>query len=656
MRGVMISKISLRLVLLVSAFVAPGVHADTAVENPFLAIYSEKSPVLTWANGDGRLEIGFLNKSEGIYSKNLSYLSGSVYDQTLYFQDTSDFKFYAKHGEALRGRMVVRNKFRVAEPESIGRISDSTVKIGDAPSEGSHSHYVGKLFLWIREAWLDVCLNKALGLKMDSQHYFKFGLFPFSVGRGISLGDAYLTSPGAVGFFSSNVIDQFAFGTLFHGEMGTKALEYDVYFALLRNASGSYKDVTAKTFERDFTRANPYRGFGQLNVLLATRLIGTIKNPLCTPGSLRLEPYAVFNHDPEQKIEFEADAASKFATVGFATEYEGEKYSWGIEGAVNLGHQDVRAWDRNEIKLVNRDGAAVFEYTKVYQGDPSVSGTKKALVTSANKTAVANGGAGQNLNGQEIGNSGLYNAVDRFTNAYTNKYKGAMFVGDFIANVRKNVKIATSVAYASGDVNPNRDQLNMGDSNMDGDYQGFIPFQSNYSGRSVASLFFLGTGRIVRPLNTAPTPSERDSFADVTSGFTNIILYGVGSDMLVNVYGRKSRLRPNILFGWQAITTNGFDAVLKKTTDKPADRYLGFEANFFGEIEFMKNLKGFLVTGIFFPGGHFKDIKGKPVTSDQVDLLSKKNVCSDDLFDPNNLPLVNNKKAFIINLGLEYSF
>lgn len=609
---------------------------------------------MTWANGLGRLEIGYLNKSEAFYASNLAALSGSYYDQWLYFQDTSDLKFYVKHGDIIRSRMVIRNKFRVAEPESLGRVSDSTIKIADAGAEGNHGHYVGKLFFWIREAWFEVCLNKILNLDMQSKHYFKLGLFPFSVGRGISLGDAYLTSPGVVGFYSSNVIDQYAFGSLLHGELGHPNIEYDVYFALLRNMSGSFKDVTAKVFDKDFDRRSPYRGFGQMNFLFASRIIGTIKNPLCTPGVARIEPYVMINHDPEQKLEFDSDASSKLATVGLAWEYEGQKYSWGIEAAANFGHQHVRAWDRNEIKLVNRDSVASFEYTKVNQGN--APGAKKALVTDANKSAVASGTAGAAENGQEIGSSGLYNAVDRFNDAYNNKYKGAMIVADFTAAVRSNVKISTAVAYASGDQNPNRDQLAIGDSNIDGDYQGFIPFQSNYAGRTVVSAFFLGAGRIARPLNTTPSTSNKDRVAAVDSGFTNIVLYGFGSDMLVNIWSKKSRMRPNILFGWQATPSKKFDLTTKKDLDEEANKYLGFEMNIFSELEFTKNLKGFLVTGIFFPGTHFREIKGKPITSDQKELLDKAPICGDDLFDRNNLPLLNNKKAFLLNIGLEYSF
>lgn len=646
----------IKAIIFVALFSGFKLISDSSVDYEKLVsdTYSKDSLSLIWADGAGQLDIGYLNRSEGFYSRGTSYLSDSLFDQQSYFQNTSDLKFYVKQGDALRSRLVIRNKFRVAEPESIGKISDSSIKLADAPTEGTHSHYLGKLFFWIREAWVEAYLNDVFNLNCKTKHYFKFGLLPFSLGRGISLSDAYLVSPGVIGFYSNNVIDQYAFGMLLHGDLICPTIEYDLYFALLKNNMGSFKDVTAKTFERDFERFSPYRGFGSINFLFASRVIGTISNPLGCKGKARIEPYFMINSDPEQKIEFDADAASKLATLGLALEYEGEKYSWGVETAANFGHQIVRAWDRNEIKLVNKDGNAIFQYTKVLTGSNT---GPKAIVNTANKAAVNDAPRGTVYNGLEIDSSGLYNAIDRFTQSYENSYKGVMFVVDFTAALRKNVKLSTAFAYASGDKNPNKDQFEFGDSEIDGDFQGFIPFMSNYSGRSVASAFFLGMGRIARPSNVASVGESKDAIANIESGFTNLILYGIGSDMLVDICSKKTRIRPNILFGWQANPTNKFDFVAKKSLEENADRYLGFEVNLFSEMELIKNLKGFLVSGIFFPGNHFRDIKGKPLTSDQADILKNNTtICGNDLFDKNSLPLLNNKKAFIINIGLEYSF
>lgn len=632
------------------------VYPNAIVENanPFLDVYEASFPVITWSKGDGRLEIGMVNRTESFYARSLALLSDSYLDQVLYFQNTTDLKFYVTQGDWLRSRTVIRNKYKIGDPGSLGQTSESSFKIADATAEGNHSHFIGKLFFWIRENWAEIYLNKVLGLECDAKHYFKVGIFSFALGRGISLGDAYAVSPGIVGFYSSNVIDQYAFGGLLHGDVVRDFIEYDAYFSILRNYSGTFKDNNAKIYAQQLgNEATPWRGFGHINFLFASRLTATFKNPLGCGGVSKFEPYVMINHDPEQKIDFDADAESKLATLGMAVDYEGSLFEWGIETAANFGKQTVHAWDNNDVKLVNKNGVASFEYTKVFAGDPA-TGASKALVTSANKAIVAAGQKGALFNGTPINGSTLYNGLDRFTPRYTNEYQGVMFVADATVKIEKDVKLSTAFAFASGDVNPNKDFENIGESLVDGNYQGFIPFQSTYSGRTVASVFFLGSGKIVRPSLVTASPNGRDRFASADSGFTNLILYGVGSDIRKPLCGKKARFRPNILFGWQDFATEKFDVEKKIALKTPASKYLGFELNFFGEIELIKNLKAFLVTGIFFPGSHFKDVKGKPTSADTLENLNNP-VCG-DLFGKNSAPILADNKAFLLNVGLEYFF
>ena len=58
-----------------------------------------------------------------------------------------------------------------------------------------------------------------LHLGFESNHSFTVGAFPFELGRGISLGAAYAIGPGPLGFYSDGMIDQFAFGFKFSGEI-----------------------------------------------------------------------------------------------------------------------------------------------------------------------------------------------------------------------------------------------------------------------------------------------------------------------------------------------------------------------------------------------------------------------------------------------------
>ena len=619
-------------------------------------VFPEKGPIITWSGGLGKLEIGFMNRAETFYADSISLLSKSKYDQIFYFQNTSDLKFYVKQGDALRSRMVIRNKFRAGEPQSLGVTSESSVKILDI-EEGLHTHYVGKLFLWIKEAWFEITLNDLFCLQTKGKHFFKIGIFPFVLGRAISLGDAYAISPGVLDFFSNNLIDQYAPGMLLYGEVIDDRLEYDIYFSTLRNYSGSAREVNEKIYKNVVGRAeDPRRGFGKMNFVFAARAIGIIPNIIGCPGILRIEPYGFFNNDPEQKTEFANDAKSKLATIGLAMDYEGEVFEWGIECANNFGHQTLLPYDRNYMQEKRAsDGTQVVAYTKVLDGPPTDSASTDALVSDANKITVDASPRGVAFNGKEIGNSGLYNAEDRFRAGKVNSFSGAMFVADASIQLRKNVKLSSAIQIASGDENPNKNALGVTPDAIDTQFSGFIPFQSIYSGKRVLSLFFLGTGRIARVLSSTPGRVVKSRLAVVESGFTNLMLIGFGADIDTNImWCQKTRLRPNVLFGWQTHATNKFDIATMSGLDEPADKYLGVEINIFGETELIENLRMFLVGGFFFPGSHYNDVKGRPFTSDQLEALSNP-VCG-ELFGKNSPPILSNHRAFILNIGLIYNF
>ena len=72
-------------------------------------------------------------------------------------------------------------------------------------------------------------------------------------------------------------------------------------------------------------------------------------------GSFELEPYALYNRDPEQRVEFFGDASSRLGTIGLAGEYLSSCWEFGFDYAVNLGRQKVKGWDRNQVELQNRN-------------------------------------------------------------------------------------------------------------------------------------------------------------------------------------------------------------------------------------------------------------------------------------------------------------
>src|SRR5690606_5058198 len=151
------------------------------------------------------------------------------------------------------------------------------------------------------------------------------------------------------GFYADSAIDQYAFGARFSGELISKVLSYDFYTAILQNNSGSLNDTSRKILGQEYERLEtPERGFGKINFLMAGRFNWTVFDNDWL-GRMTLEPYALYNNDPEQRIEFRGDATSKLGTLGLAGEFYGKRFEAGFDYAVNLGEQRVKGWDRNII-------------------------------------------------------------------------------------------------------------------------------------------------------------------------------------------------------------------------------------------------------------------------------------------------------------------
>lgn len=623
---------------------------------------NEKSTsLLELKSGDNKFKLSFKNRTEGFYGRSTQLLSKSELDQVLYSQTTLDLKFSLALGKILRSDMVLRNKARWGNFTAINHVTDNEVKIKDALT-GKHKHFLGRLFFWIREAWVEFSINDAFAMCLPNDHYLKFGAFPFKLGRGISLGEAYAVSPGLLGFYANNVIDQYAFGCLLHGSIIKKELDYDFYWAVLENQSDSFDNVNDKIFSRQVGRRdNPERGFGRINFVVASRLDWF----LCpfkpySNGILTLEPYILYNRNPEQKVDFPSDAVSQLATLGLYVDFEGDNWEWGFEFAKNFGHQFVKPWDRNKVVLDrNSDGFAVFNYNHVVTADPKTTvKPPKAIESNANKKIVDSSDQGANLNGQEIGDSGLYNSLTRFRKGYKNKYKGFMFVADAAYWFCDNFKWAATVGWATGDEDPNVDLHDANDTDIDENFEGFIGLQEIYTGKRVQSVFIIGPNRIPRPLsfpsNNVP---EEDRFASNVTGFSNLIFVGTGVEYTTCACTKEFTIRPNLLAYWEDSKIRKFSKVLKSTLHEDfngfASKYLGFEANVFVDVKLLNNLKGFFVGGIFVPGTHFKHIEGKPLNADQREILEKIKVID---VENNLLPILGRSPAWSLNWGFEFTF
>lgn len=597
-------------------------------------------------------------KAEQFYAQNYSLLNDNAYhiDRIWYARTITDLSVnsFTDHVEF---NMTVRNKYCPGIPGSVGKTNNADVKLADIVF-GPHSHTLPLQLFWMREGWMSFDITAISGLDFVGQHSFKIGAFPFELGRGIALGSAYAVGPEVLGFYTDSAIDQYAYGALFSGDIVSGVLTYDLYASILQNKSGTLGDTGLKIYGQEVGRiGRAERGFGKINFIIAGRGIWTV---LDTPnfGKLSLEPYAVYNSDPEQKVEFFADASSKLGTVGCAGEYKGNRFEMGFDSAINLGYQRVRGWDRNTVTVENRDGSLVTINSHVTEANSLGGSSNKALFVSQAQTIINDAAQGESHNAQVIGSyqdplnvlntKTLTNAVNRFRDAYTNTYNGWMFVIDGLVYLsQKDLSLATEVGVSSGDNNPNIDT-------QDRCYSGFIGLQELYSGKRVRSAFVLGgAGKLPRPLSQPLSKQAPTPFSNVVSGLNNLVFGGVSLKWKPQRKHHQCTVHPNIIAYFQHFQTKAFDAFTGKELNCDASPHLGVEANMFFDYIPFDSVKIYGVASLFVPGQHYTDIKGKPLNKDQqkaLDILDRTG------FDKDKIPGLGDNTAFTFNIGIQYNF
>ena len=616
-------------------------------------------------------ELSGIFKEEMFFGKNLSLLNNyNESDKILYWRHILDISLDVSYGTKSYGHKAIelygtlRNRGVWGNPKGIAATTSTTVKLSETVF-GAHDHAIPRHVVWIRELWMQMDIGDLLHLALPTRQTFTLGAFKFELGRGISLGSAYATGQQLLGFYSEDVIDQYAFGGKFSGFIIDPVLTYDLYAALLNNKSSSLGDTGDHVYAQEYGRLNsPERGFGKITFLVAGRVIWSpLTNKNC--GTLNIEPYWLYYNEPEQRVEAAGDAKAALGTIGLATEYEGSRYACGFDWAVNLGYQDVKGWDRNTIQINDISGSLVEVNSHVVykksEDAPDKDNKKMPYIAGSIQNKVNEATRSEADNGKLIGQVALpfygsstketvymYNSENRFRDPYTNKLDGWMFVADgSIKSHDGSFLMSAAAGIASGDENPNR-------GNKDRVYSGFIGVQEIYVGKRVKSAFLLGSaGKLKRPLSI-PVNRGQARYASTVSNFTNIRFVGWSVNKKKNWQDeRKLVFNPNILCYWQDEPSPCFDIDTKKELKSKADQYLGTEVNCFIDYWAMKSLRLYFVASVFLPGGHFDDIQGKPINAAQVRALDKFDRSG---YDDERVPNISNDTAATFNIGLEYVF
>lgn len=556
--------------------------------------------------------------------------------------------------DLLRIKATIRNKGVWGAPETIASTDDSTIKFEDVVF-GRHFHTINRHILWIREMWLEAALACA---DRTNQHTFTAGFFPFQLGRGIALGDAYAVDPDLLGYYSPNAVDQYAPGAKISGAfINSDWATYDVYAAVLNNRSANFDSVNMKILGQEYEHLyNQARNFGKINWLFATRLkITPIQHEDCY--KLTIEPYALCDNEREQRIEFLGDASSILGTYGCALEARFGNVDCGFDCARNVGHQTVFGWDHNIIEphIIGGYLAEVNSDVVYAVNNPEGNVGEKALYTKANQTIINRSPRIQSANGERLERGILKNGPERFSNPYRNFYKGFMAVGDASYHFCDSLTMSAGAGMASGGENPNRDINLLNDSNEDGDYDGFIGIQELYSGTRIKSLFLLaGPSRIPRLLSS-PTPQVspriRDRFSESVNHFTNIIYLGWSADIK---FGRWN-LNPNIINYWVDHTPIIANRLNPRLVNGDCVRsWLGTEYNLSADVVFCNDLRMYLKGAVFLAGSFYSDLKGlerRPGKNSFIDSEDRTGI--DD--NVRERPLVlGDDPALMLNVGVEY--
>jgi hypothetical protein len=646
-----------------------------------------KSCLLHKKDCDVEIDVWGFIRPEVFAGKDFNFLNKNIPQDTIfYFRHTNDYFLDLIYGKETYGcpavefKTSVRNRAVWGSPSTIALTLPTTPRIAKIDA-GEHNHAFPRLFFWMREVWVKLSLSELLNMDLSCDHSFTLGAFSFELGRGIALGAAYAIGQGPLGFYSDAMIDQFAFGFKYSGGFLKDVLTYDIYGALLQSRSNSFSETNRPVLANEIGhRDHPARGFGKDSYLIAGRLNWTV----CDSdelGTLAFEPYAFYNDDPEQKIEFQADATSRLYSLGFAGEYIKGPFECGFDTAFNLGHQTVLPWDRNNIVIENYNGqlVAVNNHVKIandnafpqYNGlkAPNVPGSDAQKAIDAQNAPVAPLG-NASLNGQLIpgaqalaslgyvqGPLDLVNSKYRFRNTKINKYRGWMFVTDASYWVYKNnVQVAVTGGYASGDQDPNFKHEGH-------DFKGFVGLQEVYAGKRVKSVFLLGTvGKVRRPGAQPPeAPYADKDFTSGYSGFTNLAFFGAGTTWKPSFCSSESRvvINPNVFAYWAPHPGDKFDPVTgRNIIGVLAGKYMGTEVNAFLSYYPLESVKCFAIGSVFVPGQFFTDHRGKPFNAEEKKALEAWQKLNAGLENPNfdTLPNIGNNIGYTINIGVEFAF
>lgn len=645
------------------------------------------------------VEIAFTGKEriEGSSGINNKYLNNNNMDLDSYAipgKSTTDIGIMASAGkhngyekDVITLGIDLRSRSTWGKPQQVGKTTTGTIS-SSGITYGAHNHTIGIPVLYLRGADLTLDLNQLI-CNIPSSYptqKLKLGFFPLEIGRGISLGAAYLVSPDVLSYAPADVIQEFAPGFMLYGSIDqANTIDYRLYLGIIKNLSGSHSDLIEKTKLNHYnSQTYPYRGAGSFNIVSACQV-----DWKCFSNNYNkviLSPYVIIAHEGAGKILIPEDSINNLVTYGF--EFSAERTNdWDIdiEFAHNVGTQDVLGVDTNELEFEQRTCTVetnpntsigvITNSQVIYLGSNSTtdindknatflgdSSTRQKAINQVYKDGSSNGTI-INLPGEGYS---LKNSESRFRDPYKNIFSGSMLVFDISKNIKfynYNIKLALAVGYASGSDNPNKSLVKKNDHISNGIYNGFIGIQEIYSGKMVRSAYLMsGAGEMPRVSSIPNVIIDADGnitdtieYPSPISGFNNLVYIGSSLNFVHEGCTYKWKWNPNILvYGQPDARTIYSQNAINALNKEHLDPFLGTELNLFLEVmskEF-EGFKIFLVGSIFIPGQYYKDLSQIPLNKNELNYIKSQLKNEPTAF----YPRVSNDNAYYINLGLEFKF
>lgn len=596
----------------------------------------------------------------------------------------------------------LRSRTTWGKPQEVGKTTTSVLSektsIGTLEF-GTHTHTIGIPIIYLRGADLTLDINN-LFLNLPEEYptqKLKLGFFPLEIGRGISLGAAYLVSPEVLSYAPVDVIQEFAPGLLLYGNLlKNKELHYRLYVGIIKNLSGSSSDLQKKTKLNQYGMTfYPYRGSGVFNIVSALQVDWQCLNN--DTQKLVISPYVIMAHEGAGKVTYPEDSTSNLLTYGIALEAEKDKlWDASFEFAANIGSQRVFGIDTNNLIFDQRvcsisgdlgipnpntsigvwtNSQVTFTgYTDGMSSNTSDLNNKNAVYLGDNSirqqaiNAVYKNSSSNDTTILVHDNNSTYtmkNSSTRFRDPYTNTFNGFMTVLDIGRQIYiydQPCKLAFAIGFSSGDTNPNKSTQSKNDFMTDSTYNGFVGIQEIYSGKMVRSAFLMsGVGNMAR-INGVPSLNssldnnsiEPVEYPSPIKGFNNLIYAGSSLHFVYEGNSYNWKWYPNILIYAQPNARQIYNQnIIDKLQKDTIDPFLGTELNIFLEIisKEISGFKIFAVGSIFLPGQYFTDLSQIPLNHEQNDVLYNKKYLANSF-----VPLQGNNISYFINIGIEFTF